>query len=191
MIVRSPVWRCSVPFTAWPISGRRPFREASANQEALQGPIPQPTRSPYCLFYHDDWCFYLLLVILNYVSIIHVDTCVVVVVVVNSFRLVFVVFLMCEGMWNPYLYVLGYKFPLCILTFQSMMCCWTFRKWWLKVRTHKNTPCIVFSALNKICCILLWNLYTLLLSILSFTCIKHQKQTVIMKGSSSLCPFQL
>lgn len=38
-----------------PISDRCLFREASANQEALQGPIP-PTHQFYCYFCHDD-CF--------------------------------------------------------------------------------------------------------------------------------------
>lgn len=91
------MWRRGVgsPFTAWPISDHCPFREASANQEALQGPIPHPTNLLTASSFLLPWrlMLYLLPVQSNYVSIIYVDTLyVVAVVVVNSFETCFVVF---------------------------------------------------------------------------------------------------
>lgn len=71
----------------------------------------------------------------------------------------------CEGMWNPYLYVLGYKFPLCNFWHFSLWCVVGLSEMVATVRMHKNTPCTVFSALNKICCILIWNLHTWPLSV--------------------------
>lgn len=53
------------------------------------------------------------------------------------------------------LYVLGYKFVPCVLTFQTYDVIVGLLGTVAKVRMHKNTPCTVFSALNKICCILL------------------------------------
>ena len=110
-------------FTAGPISDHCPFREAFANQEALQGPIPT-THQSSCIASSLLLPFINALFIaglLNDVSIIYVNTY----IVVNPSDL-FLLCFRCDGMRNPYLYVLGYEFPLCILTFQSM-CCWIFR----------------------------------------------------------------
>lgn len=49
-----------------PISDHCLFREASANQEALQGPVP-PTHRLYCYFCHDDcfiYCWFIKLCLL-------------------------------------------------------------------------------------------------------------------------------
>lgn len=83
-----------LPFTAWPISGHCPFREASANQEALQGPIPATHHSSYCLITSSIMMIDALFIAGLLIWIIYVDTYVVVVVVVNSSRLVLLCFLM-------------------------------------------------------------------------------------------------
>ena len=161
-------WSMDLPFTAWPISDHCPFREASANQEALQGPIPQPTIFLYFLILSSTIIIVALFIagLLNDVSIIYVNTD----IIVNLSGLVFVVFLMwrhekfifvCFRLRIPSVY-----FDISIYVFVG------FSETVAKVRMHKNTPCTVFSALNKICCILLWTLSklcVLLFSILSIT----------------------
>lgn len=133
-------WGMDLPFTAWPISDHCPFREASANQEALQGLIPQPTNLlvlPHHFFYHDwcfiycwfiKWCFYNLCEYLHYCE---------------PLWLVFVVFLMwrhvksifvCFRLWIPSVY-----FDISI--YDVLL---DFQKWWLRWECTRTLPVLCF-----------------------------------------------
>lgn len=105
------------------------------------------------------------------VSIIHVDTC-----TVSTFPYSSVVFLM----WR-HVKLIFVCFRICILYFDILIhdMLLDFNGGWGK--NAQNTPCIVFSALNKICCILLWTLISLAFALLHHldwpvcTCIAYVK----------------
>lgn len=124
---------------------------------------------PHHLFYHDDWCFiYWRFIKLRFYSLCGylcccelLPTCSVVFLMWRHVKSIFVCFRL--------------QVPSVYFGIFNLWCVVGHLERAAKVRMHKNTPCTVFSALNKSCCILLWTLLYTLLSGLSITCIKHQK----------------
>lgn len=113
-----------------------------------------PILLPHHLFYHDHDCFIYcrfiklyLCYLCGYLCCCELQTCFVVYLTWRHVKSIFV----CFRLHIPFVYF-GISADDVLLDFQNR---------WLRWECTR-TLCTVFSALNKICCILLWTLYILL-----------------------------
>lgn len=148
----------------WPLSFQGGIRQSGSST----GPHPTSHQS-YRLITSSTMTTIALFIagLLNYICVIYVwylcccelQTCFVVYLTWRHVKSIFV----CFRLQIPFVYF-GISADDVLLDFQNR---------WLRWECTR-TLCTVFSALNKICCILLWTLYILLFAVLSITFIKHQ-----------------